>query len=168
MRTLFSVWLMSASLGFATAAAAIGSPADDGKLLALLHAAHQSALAAADLALTHANREDIKRYARQLREGHGAADQAVQSAASRLGLTLPPPLSDDPTAEAVQELQAAGPGAFDRAFLRVEVNGHARIISDLETARITIQDPAVRKLATVELKALQVLETKARALDAKL
>lgn len=141
------------------------APPSDGKLLQLLHAAHLSAVAAANEALLHSGRTDVKRYAQELREGHGAAEKAVEAAAGRLAVTLVEPSTDGATAEEVADLSHLQGAAFDRAFARTEVAAHARILSDLETLTPTLGDALIKKLAASEGRALRALEQKARRLD---
>jgi len=140
----------------------------DGPLLQTLHSAHVCAEAAAAQALARGAREDVKRFAAAVQEGHRSADQAVQGIAAKLGLTLVPPAAEDASNEEASDLDTLAGPALDKAFLRMEIASHARVVSDIEAARSTVSDKLVKKLCSRELRALQALEEKARRLEEKL
>jgi hypothetical protein len=92
----------------------------------------------------------------------------VKAMADRLGLKLTPPVAEDASSEEAEELSTLQGRALDKAFLRVELAEHARVVSDLEATRAALSDKLVRRLCDQELHVLRALEEKARRLDEQL
>ncbi len=156
------------SFGFLSLLPLLLTATPDETLLQTLHAMHVCAQSAAGQSLARSASDDVKRYAREVNEGHRAADQAVKTLADKLGLKLVPPAAEDASREEAEELGGLQGRGLDKAFLRVELASHARAVSDLEATRSTLNDKLVRRLCDQELHVLRALEEKARKLEEKL
>lgn len=83
---------------------------------------------AAQLALTQAQRPDVRALARELLETHSQATQRLSAAALQAGLSAPAPALTVGQQQMLGQLQQTGPDGFDAAYLRSQLAAHETAI----------------------------------------
>ena len=90
-------------------------------------AANQLEIQTGQLAQTNAASGDVKAFGAMLVSDHTAQQNALAAIAGQLGVAVPAELPSS-EAQMVQDLSAQTGAAFDRAFLRLQVNAHSQVI----------------------------------------
>lgn len=83
---------------------------------------------AAQLALTQAQRPDVRALARRLLEEHSRATQALSAATLRAGMAAPVPGLTAGQQQMLGQLRQTSPDAFDRAYLQTQLPAHEAAI----------------------------------------
>jgi putative membrane protein len=109
---------------------------------------------AARLAEQQASKTQVKNFARQMITDHGKANQELASVASQEGVTAP----TEPDARqkaAATKLKTLGGPAFDRAYLRGEIQSHKDTIALFQNEAKSGQDPKLKQFASQTLPTLK-------------
>ena len=133
-------------------------------ILKELHGADLAEMQEGEIAKTKATSTKVKKYGQMLIKDHTEADKRVVAEAKRLNITLTDTLPASAQAD-VNQLQSAAADAFDRTFCDAEASGHAKVISDVESAQTTVSDKGVKKLLGKLLPKLQKHEKEAQKLS---
>jgi putative membrane protein len=109
--------------------------------------ANMGEVAAAKMAQTKSQNDDVKAFAQHMIDDHTAMEKDVESAASALKITLPtvPSKADQKEANKLQALDGA---AFDKAYMDAQVKGHKKVLAEMKHESSTTQNAQLRDLAT--------------------
>jgi len=169
----FLLWM--AALGAALSARAQTNPnippsgpdvqtSPEASILSELHSANLAEIQEGKLAQDKGTLSQTKSFGKMLIKDHTAADEMVKKEASRLNITLSHTLPAAQQAE-VDDLTASSD--FDASFARDEAAGHAKVISDAESAERNTTDRGVKELITRLLPKLRKHEKDAERLEKK-
>lgn len=150
----------------AAASHAQGLNKGDQRILKDLAQANMAEVAAGNIALQKATRQDVKAFAQQMVDDHTKGLQAVQAVAQSKNVTLPtePDAKHKKMAARLAKLSGV---AFDQAYLaNAGVSDHKAAMQKVAAAQTKAADPDVRALAaklqpTIDehLQKVQVLAT---------
>ncbi len=121
--------------------------AGDEKALKDMGQADINEIAAARIALNKAESSEVKAFAQQMVDDHGAALTKVQAVAQQKGVTLP----TEPDAKhkaMADKLEKQSGGAFDKMYMEnAGTKDHKMVLSKLQSDAMKIKDPDVKALA---------------------
>lgn len=140
----------------------------DGTVLSNMHHVNQMEISMGKLAVKKGQSQEVKNFGRMLQSDHKSNDKQVTDLAKRNGIHL---ASVKPSAkeDAMQrELKSARGADFDRMFVRDMSRGHSDAVQMLTHARGRIHDPAVRRLVSRTIPAVQHHRHMARSIEPKL
>jgi predicted outer membrane protein len=146
-----------AVVGLAPAAAAYSAAApaeQDTQYLQSIHQVNLAEIAGGNVAQQKASSQQVKDLATQFVTDHTQLDQAVQSTASQVGVTLPNTPTSDQQA-VLNQLQGLSGSAFDTQWVTAELAGHEKAVQATETEINQGSDQAVKQLAQQALPVLQ-------------
>jgi putative membrane protein len=109
--------------------------------------ANMSEVAAAQMAQSKSQNDDVKNFAQHMIDDHTAMEKDVESAASGLKVTLPtsPSKSDQKDAKKLEALDGA---AFDKAYMDAQVKGHKKVLAEMKHESSTTQNAQLRDMAS--------------------
>lgn len=131
---LLAVAALSLALGGCTTAESVlgrlggATVPTDGSYIQQAAAGDLFEMQAAQLALTQAQRPDVRALARELLETHSQATQRLSAAALQAGLSAPAPALTVGQQQMLGQLQQTGPDGFDAAYLRSQLAAHETAI----------------------------------------
>jgi len=151
----FGSFAIIAALTLQTATAraqASGPKLDDPTIVAIFDAANTYDIETGSLARSRAHSKDVREFGEMLVRDHGNVRQQGRDLAASLKVTPTPP-KDFALAtahvEAVRQLRALKGDAFDRAFLRHEIDFHNAVIDAVtKTLLPAIQNAQLKDLVT--------------------
>ncbi len=119
-----------------------------------MHRLNGLVMEAAALARTHAERDDVRAYARRLEMDHGYADDQVLELAAELHVEGVGPApgeasQDRRLRERLAELEGEHGQAFDDDFLRLMTHAHVQVIDTVTGARRSLPQPLARMVDRV-------------------
>lgn len=130
-----------------TSAGETAAPMTDANILAVMHEANTAEIGAAQTALKHASAASVKTFARRMIRDHRAMDAKGTQVAKAANITPQAAASDTLPQHADHETaqldSATGP-AFDRAYMDDQVNDHQTVLSVLQQAQTSAQNPQVK------------------------
>lgn len=138
----------------ATAQAAVQPSTQDTQYLQALHQVNLTEIITGDLAQQKAQNQQVKDLGARIATDHTQLDQAVQSTASQLSVTLP----SEPTADqqaVVDQLNNVSGEEFDRQWVTAELAGHVQAIQATQTEISQGSEQSVVQLAQDALPVLQ-------------
>lgn len=144
-------------LGLAPAAAAQGAAqpsAQDTQFLQTIHQVNLTEIADGNMAQQKATDQQVKDLAARFVTDHTQLDQAVQSAASQAGVTLPGAPTPDQQA-VLDHLQSLSGRDFDTQWVSAELTMHTQAQQAAETEVAQGTDNAVKQVAQTALPVLQ-------------
>ncbi len=97
------------------------------------------------MALEKATRADVKAFAQQVVDEHGAAGEKLKTAMSEQPIAWPTQL-DEKHRKAVEELSTKQGAEFDRGYIDAMIDGHQNLAAKLES-RLDVQSVADWKTA---------------------
>jgi putative membrane protein len=144
----------AAGMSSSGASGAAGQSASGGKLssgdekaLKDMAQADINEVAAGKIALTKAQGADVKAFAQQMVDDHGAALTKVQAVAQQKGVTLPTEPDAKHKAMAAKMEKMSG-DAFDKSYMENGgVKDHSMVLKQLQSDAKKIKDPDVKALA---------------------
>ena len=101
---------------------------DAGAYVASATAGDLFEMQASQLALTQAQRPDVRALAQELIEAHGQTTQRLAAAALASGMSAPVPALTGRQQQMLGQLQTAGPDSFDATYLRHLIPAHRQAI----------------------------------------
>ncbi|RRZ96966.1 DUF4142 domain-containing protein [Erwinia sp. 198] len=121
--------------------------AGDEKAVKDMAQANINEIAAAKLALSKAQSSDVKAFAQQMVEDHGAALSKVQAVAQQKGVTLP--TEPDASHKAIAaKLEKQSGNAFDKMYMEnAGTKDHKMVLAKLKSDAMQIKDADVKALA---------------------
>lgn len=127
------------------------SPLSDGQVTDLVFIANTADSTAGELAATRSANSDVKTFARQMVQDHGASNRAMRELAGRVNIA---PVSSDDSRDlrsdaddALRTLQSKSGAEFDRAYIDGEVDMHERVLRALDDKLIPAADNAELRTA---------------------
>lgn len=108
----------------------------------------------AEVAQERAAREDVKEYAKHIEQDHEKANEKLKSIAERKNVELPDE-PNKPHKQQKEQLSKLEGAAFDRAYLKAQVQAHQKTIKTFEQQARTAQDPEVKQYAQQALPTLR-------------
>lgn len=109
---------------------------------------------AAKLAQQQGTSDDVKKYAAMMIKDHTAAADTLKMIAAKKNLTLPADLSND-SQQALADLQKKTGKDFDKAYLKMMVSDHKKVISSFEDETKNGSDADIRAFADNTLHTLR-------------
>jgi len=121
--------------------------AGDEKAVKDMAQANINEIAAAKLALSKAQSSDVKAFAQQMVEDHGAALTKVQAVAQQKGVTLP--TEPDASHKAIAaKLEKQSGNTFDKMYMEnAGTKDHKMVLAKLKSDAMQIKDADVKALA---------------------
>lgn len=117
------------------------------------------------LALTKAQRPEVRQFAQMLIEHHNGTTQQVVAAAQASGFSPPPPTLMPKHARMIEQLQGASSGSFDRLYLSQQVPAHQEALALHQNYASNGDTPALRRVAATAVPIVQSHLDRARQLD---
>jgi putative membrane protein len=108
----------------------------------------------AKLAEQQGSKAQVKSFAQRMIDDHSKANQQLASLASQAGIT-PPTEPDAKEKAAAAKLKALNGAAFDRAYVRQEIQDHKDTIALFEKEAKSGQDPQLKQFASQTLPTLK-------------
>lgn len=108
---------------------------------------------AANLARQMGTSADVKKYAAMMIKDHTAAADTLKVIAAKKNLTLPADLSSD-SQQAIADLQKKTGKDFDKAYMKMMVDDHKKVISAFEDEQKNGSDADIRAFADNTLHTL--------------
>ena len=109
---------------------------------------------AAKLAQQQGTSDDVKKYAAMMIKDHTAAADTLKMIASKKNLTLPADLSNDSQKD-ISDLQKKTGKDFDKAYMKMMVSDHKKVISSFEDESKNGSDADIRAFADNTLHTLR-------------
>jgi len=109
---------------------------------------------AAKLAQQQGSSADVKKYAAMMIKDHSAAADTLKMIAAKKNLTLPADLSND-SQQAIADLQKKTGKDFDKAYIKMMVSDHKKVISAFEDESKHGSDADIRAFADNTLHTLR-------------
>lgn len=106
------------------------------------------------LAQEKAQSPEVKQFGQTLVDDHTQANQELQQIAQQEGITLPAQPSSKEAAEG-QKLQSLSGDAFDKTFVKDEVDDHKKDIAEFRREAQSGKDPALKAFAQKTIPVLQ-------------
>jgi putative membrane protein len=107
----------------------------------------------ADLAEQKATREDIKEFARKLKADHTAANQRLMAIAKERQVELP--TDPGPHGAMMTKLNGLSGAAFDREWVRMQVQHHRKDVADFRKQSNRGMDSDLKEFASSTLPTLE-------------
>jgi len=150
-----STGAMGASETGQTAAGGAKLSAGDEKAVKDMAMADMAEVATAKMALSKAQSSEVKAYAQQMVDDHGAALAKVQAVAQARGVTLPTDVDAKHKAMAAKLEKMSG-DAFDKAYMaNAGVKDHTEVHKKLMADAKKIKDPDVKTLADAHMPVVE-------------
>lgn len=144
-----------------TTAAAAGettTPLTDANILALMHQADSAEIGAAKIALKKAQASSVKGFARKMIHDHSRLDAEATRAGKAANITPQAP-ADDTLPEHAQhetaQLDSASGPAFDQTYMSDQVADHQTVLTLLQQAQNSAQNPRVKAVVDTAVKVVQ-------------
>ena len=145
---------------------------DDATIIAIFDAANTADIETGQLAVERGQSKEVRDFGAMLVQAHTGVRQSGRDLAARLKVTPTPPKDDASAAahtKAMEMLRSTRGAAFDRAFLRHEVEFHATVIDAVQTTLLpAIQNAELRDLVIKVAPAFEAHRAAAAALEKKL
>lgn len=106
------------------------------------------------LAVQRASSSEVKEYAQEMVQDHTQANNELQQLAAQKGITLPQSLNQQHQTARTNLSNLSGE-AFDRAYMDLMKQDHAKVVSLFQQQANQGQDPELRNWAAKTLPALQ-------------
>jgi putative membrane protein len=156
-----------------TAHPAAAAPAmSDANIFATLDAANVADSSEGAIVAQKATSADVKAFGRQMMRDHHAMRKEGMDLAKKLNVTPQPPAGDNSAAMASawrDSLTAMPKGpAFDKAYIDHAVADHQSVLTTLDAALASAQDPQLKDLLTKAKPKVQEHLDKAKAIQGKL
>jgi putative membrane protein len=121
---------------------------------------HQAAIAGmaevaeAQLAVSKAQRDDVKQFAQRMIDDHTKANDQLKQLAAAKQVSLPTALDAKHKSEQARLEKLSG-AAFDRAYIEAQVKAHQQAVSLFKTEAEKGGDPELKQFAAQTLPILQ-------------
>ena len=116
------------------------------------------------LALKTSSNDEIKKFAQKMIDDHTAADQKLTETLKQANLPEPKYGMDEESRGLVKQLAVFQGGAFDRAYVRDQIQGHEKAVELLEAYSKGGDNDALKQLALTLLPTINEHLQMAKAL----
>lgn len=120
---------------------------------------NQAEIAAAHLALTHSDSQDVKQFAHRMIHDHTQLNLQMKPLAQQLDVQVAPGEVTAHQQQVADQLKGLHGKAFDQQYIAAMVKGHEKAVHETQTEASQSQFPPVKNAAK---KALPVLQTHLR------
>jgi putative membrane protein len=154
--------------GCATVGAPIAAdmtPADRAGYVTVASASDLFEIQSSQLALSKAQRPEIRQFAQMLVDHHTQTTATLTAAARASGLNPPPPMLLPMQQRMIQELQRAPAGSFDQVYARQQVPAHEMALALHRNYSTRGDTPQLRTAAAAAVPIVQQHLDRARQLD---
>lgn len=107
-----------------------------------------------ELALQKASAQSVKDFARKMIDDHKKANDELKAIADRKGITLPPAPGKDHV-DHLQKMQDKSGAEFDRDYISMMVDDHAKVVDLFEKAANDAEDTDLKSFAAKTLPVLK-------------
>jgi putative membrane protein len=107
------------------------------------------------LALSRAQRPEVRQFAQMLIQDHTNSTQQVVAAATAAGYAPPPPQLMPMHADMLRQLQNASGGAFERLYLTQQIPAHENALRLHQNYAANGDTPALRTVAAAIVPVVQ-------------
>ena len=114
----------------------------------------QSEIRLSQLAVERSESEQVKQFAQRMVQDHTKASQEISKLAAALGVTLTETKTDGRHV-AKAKLSSLSGRAFERAYLKLEVAGHQKNVSEFTAKSKALKNIQVREWASATLPVLK-------------
>jgi putative membrane protein len=149
----------------APATAADATPEDRGAYVAMAGASDLYEIQSSQLALTKAQRPEVRQFAQMLVTHHTQTTQQVTAAAAAAGLTPPPPQLMPMHAQMIAALEAASAASFDSTYLSQQILAHEQALALHGNYARNGNAPALKAAAAAAVPIVQSHLDQARQLN---
>jgi putative membrane protein len=157
-----------AGSGPASASApADATPEDRGAYVAMAGASDLYEIQSSQLALSKAQRPEVRQFAQMLVTHHTQTTQQVTAAATAAGLRPPPPQLMPMHAQMIAALEAASGASFDSAYLSQQIPAHEQALALHSNYAQNGDAPALRTAAAAAVPIVQSHLDQARRLNSQ-
>lgn len=163
------------SAGTATGAAGgttAGGALSDADITNVIHEVNAGEIAAGEMAAERASNGQVKAFAREMVQAHGAMEQKGARVATATGAASQGALRDSVVSANTamsSQLRTAGSGAnFDRAYLDGQVAAHQNTLAFLQRAQAQAQNANLKSMIDGAIPDVQKHLERARALQARI
>jgi putative membrane protein len=118
------------------------------------------------LALEKAKNERVKNFATMMVRDHSKAGDELKGLAAGKNVTLPATMGEDHQKH-IDDLNKKSGSDFDKAYMKMMVDGHKDVIKDFEKASQNATDADVKMWATNTLPTIRVHLDSAQAINKK-
>lgn len=141
----------------ASAAGSAGdlTPEDRGAYVMMAGASDLYEIQSSQLALSRAQRPEVRQFAQMLITHHTQTTQQVTAAARAAGLTPPPPRLMPMHAQMIASLDAASGASFDSAYLSQQIPAHEQALALHSNYAQNGDTPALRTAAAAAVPIVQ-------------
>lgn len=142
--------------------AAAGQSADAMTYMTMAGASDRYEIESSQLAQNAASSAEVKRFASMMIDHHTKTTAELRTAATKAGLSPPPPQLQPKQAEMVAQLRGAKGAEFDRLYLTQQRQAHQEALALHQGYARDGDQPQLRQVAT---KAVPIIQSHIRALD---
>ncbi len=114
----------------------------------------QAEVALAELAEQNAQSQQVKDFAKKMIDDHGQANQQLQQIASKKDLDMPTMVPTE-AQEEKDKLSKLHGAAFDKEYMRYEVQDHKQDVQDFQKAQNEVSDPDLKQFASQTLPIIE-------------
>lgn len=130
-------------------------------------ASDQFEIQSSQLALSQAQRPEVRAFAQMLVEHHTATTQRLAEAAQASGISSPPPALTAAQQRMLAQLQQAPAGTFDRAYLRQQVPAHESALTLHHNYALGGDNAELRRVAATAVTVVQRHLDEVRRIEAR-
>ena len=147
------------------AAGGAATPTDRAGYVTQASASDLYEIQSSQIALTKAQRPEVREFAQMLITHHTQTTAALTAAARASGMTPPPPALTPMHREMIEQLQTAAAAGFDQLYVGQQVPAHEMALALHQTYAADGDTPALRTAATAAVPIIQQHLTRARQLN---
>ena len=137
--------------GFVTSADALSTASamkEAGAFAQELKSSGQFEIESSNLALRKTENDQIKKFAQKMIDDHTAADHKLTDTLKQANLPEPQYGMDEKNRDVFQQLIVLNGAAFDRAYVRDQIQAHEKAVELLETYSKSGDNDALKQLAS--------------------
>ena len=153
------------SPGGASTAAGASTPVDRTGYVTQAAASDLYEIQSSQIALTKAQRSEVREFAQMLITHHTQTTAALTEAARASGMTPPPPTLTPMQREMIEQLQTASGTGFDQIYMGQQVPAHEMALALHQNYARSGDTPALRTAANSAVPIVQQHLTRARELN---
>ncbi len=125
---------------------ALGTTPAPGMILGQLHMANQSEIELGKMAEQKAQSKEVKNFGKHMVKAHTGMDNDLQSWARKHKVTIASPPQDEKMQQTRQRLQGLSGAEFDKAYMQVMAEDHAKDLNEVRTFEQTTGDKSLQTL----------------------
>ena len=147
---------------------ALGTTPAPEMILGQLHKANQSEIDLGKMAEQKAQSKEVKNFGKHMVKAHTDMDKDVQSWAKKNKVTIAAPPQDEKMQQTRQRLQGLSGAEFDKAYMQVMAEDHAKDLNEVRTFEYQTGDKSLQTLLEQTRKEIASHKREANQLVQKL